>query len=453
MRRQFLVPLAITMLVIAVAISGIAWFASKDLERRWMSQRMDTVFHQLNTASYPLTPNVIEQIKSLSGVEVLLLAADGSMGAATLPRETIAGEVVPSLIGNTTAGTVRLGARPFRFQRYKLDPSLRDREFGSMVLLVEDRGLQATTWPMRWAPIASGVISLLAMALVTTYVATRLVRRIERLESQVGRIAEGHYDTLPLRGPNDAIRRLSGSINSLCEELAVAKDWIARTERSRLITMIAGGMAHQLRNAITGASLLVQSFLRSSNHPPPQELIMAEHQLRLATESVRRLLASDPNVEMADEPEMSVDAIQHAIAGCVSPYAVHQHVRLVWVIPSEARALRVPQGAAVTGALVNLLMNAIEAAGSNGDVRCELATASSDKTGRPRLVWRVSDNGPGPSPDVASSMMEPFVSSKKEGIGLGLPMARRVAERCHGSLQWSRLQDRTVFEMQIMGEV
>jgi signal transduction histidine kinase len=255
------------------------------------------------------------------------------------------------------------------------------------------------------------------MILVTTMIGSRIVRRIESLESQVDRIASGNFDIVQPQGPEDAIRRLSISINSMSSQLAKAQEWIARTERSRLISMIAGGMAHQLRNALTGASLLVQSYIRSHPGERMEELAMAENQLRLASEGVRRLLASDPSIELVDEPDMSMKAISSAARDCVAAYAAHQQVDLVWDIDRTPGELLVPQGASVLGGLVNLLMNAIEAVGRHGRVVCESILLPSDSASAPIVLWRVIDNGPGPDPvGVGQAMVGKRLANSRASI-------------------------------------
>jgi nitrogen-specific signal transduction histidine kinase len=59
----------------------------------------------------------------------------------------------------------------------------------------------------------------------------------------------------------------------------------------------------------------------------------------------------------------------------------------------------------------------------------------------------VTDSGPGPSPDVAAKLFEPFVTGKPEGVGLGLAVARQVAEAHGGTITWRRENDRTVFRI------
>lgn len=446
LRRQLIVPLGATILLVALAVSAITWWAAQDSQRRWATEKMDTVYEQLRQASYPLTERVIEQIKSYSGVDAILTPRDGAP-VTTLSHSDYAALAEKASGSRTSVATGKwtLGDRLFHYRRYTQPLKIRDDGLKELVLLVQQPRNSGVFFAPVWAPIASGLVSVAAMILVTTLVGSRIVRRIEDLETQVVRIAQGKFDVVEPRGPNDAIRRLSVSINSMSSQLAKAQDWIARTERSRLISMIAGGMAHQLRNSLTGASLLLQSFIRSHAGQRVEELSMAEQQLKLAAEAVRRLLASDPNVEMVDEPEMPACTIMDAARDCVAAYAQHQQVALHWHLGENNQDALVPQGSAVVGAVVNLLMNGIEATGRGGQVQCRMDCQTS-----PRQVrWRVIDDGPGPDPKLSNSIMEPFVTSKKEGVGLGLAMAARVAKTCHGSLSWRREQDHTLFELVI----
>ena len=88
-------------------------------------------------------------------------------------------------------------------------------------------------------------------------------------------------------------------------------------------------------------------------------------------------------------------------------------------------------------ALANLIINACEAAGTDGEVRI------SEERGRlaplgPVVVIRIEDSGPGVPEELHEVIFQPFMSTKVEGTGLGRPIARRIFEE-HGG--WLHLHN------------
>jgi two-component system sensor histidine kinase AtoS len=82
-------------------------------------------------------------------------------------------------------------------------------------------------------------------------------------------------------------------------------------------------------------------------------------------------------------------------------------------------------------ALLNLLLNAVQAVGERGTI--QVRTTVSSET----VVVEIRDNGPGIPPALQERVLEPFFTTKARGGGLGLPIAKRSAELHGGSLTLS----------------
>ena len=78
---------------------------------------------------------------------------------------------------------------------------------------------------------------------------------------------------------------------------------------------------------------------------------------------------------------------------------------------------------------MNLLLNAAQATGGGGRVSVSITADDLAAT------VAVADNGPGIAPDVRARIFEPFYTTKHRGTGLGLPTARRVVDRHHGTVE------------------
>ena len=83
--------------------------------------------------------------------------------------------------------------------------------------------------------------------------------------------------------------------------------------------------------------------------------------------------------------------------------------------------------------LLNLLGNAADAMAGGGEIRIA-SQAEKDADGRPMVVVRICDTGPGMSRDIQRRIFEPFFTTKEKGTGLGLCIAAQVMARHGGGL-------------------
>ncbi len=96
------------------------------------------------------------------------------------------------------------------------------------------------------------------------------------------------------------------------------------------------------------------------------------------------------------------------------------------------------------------MLNALEAA--------QKQQAATGRPGRVRVLLErrdgvadleICDSGAGPEQNLAAELFEPFVTSKAEGVGLGLTVARRVVDAHGGSIDWSRHDGLTQFRIRL----
>ncbi len=455
LRRQFLVPLVSLLLLISLTVTFSAQRYAVRSARIATESRLRDLLELCKLERFPLTESVLEQIgefadcklQIVSNVEVTDKLFD-VMGEDLNRYDGFAIELPPSqLIFETTSTR--------RFLLALTSP--RDRL---------ERAAQAF-----WLPMATGILSTLAVGIAALWIANRMVRRLELLERQVHRIAQGDYSHGvdqqgdSRTGPRDAsskdsIASLTRTINAMSQQLDKAQGEIAKAERARLINVLASGMAHQLRNSLAGALLLLQTMLKRLANPP-DEIPFAIQQIQLAEESIRRLLTiSRPGRHVEDQP-MSIAEIHRQlecyIQSIVSHHQLQWRIRCDSVDPTIDLGRIVPAGSSVVSSLLNLAMNAIEAhletskgaeastGEKSGIVECVYRFDPKDEMHH----WILRDDGPGPDPAIASQMFDPFVTGKREGVGLGLPTASMLAKQLGGDLQWRRSNGWTEFEWTI----
>jgi signal transduction histidine kinase len=213
------------------------------------------------------------------------------------------------------------------------------------------------------------------------------------------------------------------------------------SERMRLLGQVSGGLAHQLRNAVAGAKLAVQLHARSCAGGDGESLDVARRQLgRIESDLARFLDLGRDNV-----PRRRcnvVELVEEAVT-LLRPRCRHADVQLCWEPPAIDPVV-VGDPGRLGHVLVNLLTNAVEAAGNGGQVEVTV-----EAIGDGTCVIEVWDGGPGPDPAIARRLFQPFATGKAEGVGLGLFVARQAAEAHGGTLNWRRERNRTCFRVEL----
>jgi signal transduction histidine kinase len=440
-RFQLLVPLLLLLVGVAGITTWTAW-ASARYAWRQTETRVQNVAHTLGDAQFPLTPKVLDQAKGLSGADFVFLTPDGrrvsTQGAdqetALFPESALTGDWQTLRLD----ARVYLNGRSYFCSGLRLSPP-RSATTGTLYILYpEALWKDALNQAIRPALLIGGFAGLAALVLAVL-LSGRLSRRISLLEQQTRSIAAGDFRPLALAGGNDEIRDLGRSINDMAEQLARLQQAIEKQERLRLLGQVSGGLAHQLRNGVTGAVLAVQLHARDCAGGDGEALKVALRQLALVEANLKRFLDLGRDQAVA-EPCSLVELLDEAVA-LQGPQARHAGVELRWE-PPETSPIVDGNRSQLGHLFLNLIGNAVEAAGPLGRVEIRLQQAE-------RCIIEVIDSGPGPPPEIHDRLFQPFVTGKRDGVGLGLAVARQVAEAHGGSITWQRSAGGTCFRVEL----
>lgn len=446
-RHQLLLPLVTLALGVVALSAWIAWSAA-ERARRQIEGQLDGIAKAVNAVTFPLNMQTLRPMKLLSGAEFVVcdaqrrpLTFDGQ-ALSTLPHLP---EDFPEL-----APRERLELAPrvtVANQTYFCQSVPLHSEVGANRLLYlfypETLWREAIAEAIRPALIVGGIGG--AIAVVLTLMATQhITRRLRELVRRTRLIANGDFSPMPLPKRRDELRDLGQAVNEMADRLAKYQETLQASERLRLLGQVSGGLAHQLRNGVAGAKLALQLHARSA--PVAEEIDVALRQLALVEIQLKRFLDLGKATEMNRRP-CDLTALTEESVALLRPRCLHARIELRWRRPPAAVPLSADANQ-LAQVILNLLTNAIEAAGSGGWVEARLGAAATS------AFLEVIDSGSGLDPQVAARLFEPFVTSKPEGVGLGLAVARQIVAAHGGAIRWERRGDATCFRIDLpMGQV
>ncbi len=278
--------------------------------------------------------------------------------------------------------------------------------------------------------VASIGLVALAMLQGVTLVRRWILRPVEALRSATGRLAAGDFSTrLPVIG-KDELALLSGEVNHMAAMISHLQEERVERERLAAVGEMVQRIAHNLRNPLAGIRSLAE--LTQADSPPDSPTRDAQARIIATVDRfeawLRELLSISRPLSLTLGPR-DVASWLGSLVEPLSPLAQSLGVRLE-VDTRDAPATATFDPGHLEQALVGLITNAIQASASGESVRI---TAAADRSS---ATWelRIADQGPGVPDNLRAAIFRPYFTTKRDGTGIGLAVARQVVEQHRGRI-------------------
>jgi signal transduction histidine kinase len=230
------------------------------------------------------------------------------------------------------------------------------------------------------------------------------------------------------------------------KRLVEARDRLAHNEKIATLGRVAAQVAHEVRNPLAGLLLYshhlknkVGGQLAQSELEVIDKIIDTIDNLTSTTEQILNFARPVKLAPRWLDLNRVVADVLSLLKSQISANGIETRLSL-----SDSDFMGMLDEASIRGALLNLLLNAVQAMPKGGT----LTIAIGSEGGRLRLI--ISDTGQGISEAKIKHIFEPFNTTKSRGLGLGMPYAQKIIEQHAGRISLeSRLGEGTQVKIEL----
>jgi hypothetical protein len=280
--------------------------------------------------------------------------------------------------------------------------------------------------------------SVAICAVLFMVLAVVIHRPMIELQLQMAKVQQGDlFVNVGFSDRDDEIGDLGRNFNEMVKQLRESREEIERLHRTQMsraehlatLGEMAAGLAHEIRNPLAGIAGVVEIIGRDLPPQSPAVSVLGEvrhevtHINRIVTELLELARPKPPVYRAAN----LVSVAEHA-AIFARDQAAARGVTLEIMRNPDVPMLEFDSGQ-IHQVLLNLLLNAVQACEQGGSVMVEFSV------GQQQVTATVTDTGKGIPPEVLPNIFRPFFTTKGNGTGLGLSLARRIVEDHGGRLE------------------
>ncbi|HTS09816.1 MAG TPA: ATP-binding protein [Candidatus Eisenbacteria bacterium] len=273
-----------------------------------------------------------------------------------------------------------------------------------------------------------------ALLVVLTYTVQRPMVELQQKIAQLGR---GDLSaSVSFAHRNDEIGDLGRNFNQMVVQLRESREEIERLHRTQMsraehfatLGEMATGLAHEIRNPLAGIAGVIEIISRDLPSTSPAREVVKDVRQEIAriNHIVTDLLqTARPHPPKVGKSDLNV-TIEHAVM-LARQQALARGVEIS--LQKEPSLPEVEHDSdQIHQVMLNLLLNALQAIDRKGKVEVKLSLKNA------AAVVEVIDNGRGIPSENLPNIFRPFYTTKGDGTGLGLSLARRIVEDHQGRI-------------------
>ncbi|MGM0601436.1 MAG: ATP-binding protein, partial [Candidatus Rifleibacteriota bacterium] len=294
----------------------------------------------------------------------------------------------------------------------------------------EIRRLLGRPFPEGWSPDSDKKnIPLSLLELIKDVLTTNITienQKIKVRTASVSRLVE--VNAFPFRNEQGGMLGTVFFIKDVTQ-LNAMEEQLKRADRLSALGVLAAGIAHEIRNPLTGMKMIVQllesEFSADDNRREPLSIIQKE------IDRLEGIIGNLLDFARPTKPKAVEVSLEQVVDDCyklVKNQLKKQQIKFEKITSGEYPSI-IGDSDQLKQVFINIITNAIQALPGGGEIKVTL------KYQDEQVIVVFEDNGSGIPPEKLQDIFNPFMTTKEDGTGLGLSMAQRIVEEHGGKIE------------------
>ncbi|MCS7203550.1 MAG: HAMP domain-containing histidine kinase [Thermodesulfovibrio sp.] len=280
---------------------------------------------------------------------------------------------------------------------------------------------------------------IFAFGIIVTYIiSSRYTNPINELTVAARKVAEGDFSYRLNFNRKDEIGKIAESFNFMIQKLQenqILQQRLREAEHLSAIGELSRIVTHEIRNPLNFISLsidhLIEKFTKGGYdlNSSVKLLQNMKHEIHRVNSLITEYLEYTKPLKLNRKPVSIVEMLEEVLS-VVEPTAekynilIHKDYLIDFILELDIDLFK--------SCLMNVILNAIEAMKESNQKTLFIKTELVDD----EVVIKIIDTGVGIPEELKEKIFEPFFTTKKHGLGLGLPLAKKVIEEHGGRVEF-----------------